>query len=110
MTLTTHVLDTARGQPAAGIAIELYALDGPTPALVARSTTNSDGRTDAPLGDDLPPGTYELIFSTAPYFAQLGVAAFYSDIPLRFRLAGDGARYHVPLLLSPWGYATYRGS
>jgi 5-hydroxyisourate hydrolase len=117
MTLTTHVIDTAAGVPAAGIAIVLYALDGPSSAplgvptrtLLADATTNSGGRTDAPLAESLEAGWYELTFAVAPYFAAQNVAAFYDEITIRFRLEG-GAHYHVPLLLGPWGYSTYRGS
>jgi 5-hydroxyisourate hydrolase len=111
MTLSTHVLDTALGRPAAGIAIDLFALDehgGRT--LLTRATTNADGRTDTPLLTDGAARTYELVFAIGPYFAELGVATFFADIPLRFVIADARARYHVPLLLSPWGYSTYRGS
>lgn len=110
MKLSTHVLDTARGAPAAGIAITLYALDGSARILLAQATTNADGRTDAPLSTTLAAGTYELVFAVAAYFAATASAAFYTDIAIRFTLADDGAAYHVPLLLSPWGYTTYRGS
>ena len=110
MTLSTHVLDTARGVPAPGIAIALYALDGERRILTRQAVTNSDGRTDAPIAADLGAGTYELVFATGAYFARLGVTAFYADIPIRFTVAENGGRYHVPLLLSPWSYATYRGS
>jgi 5-hydroxyisourate hydrolase len=109
MTLTTHVIDTAAGVPAAGIAIVLYAVDGATRTPLGSATTNAGGRTDAPLADSLSPGWYELTFAVAPYFAALKVAAFYDEITIRFRLDG-GAHYHVPLLLGPWGYSTYRGS
>jgi len=109
MTLSTHVLDTARGVPAAGIAVALYVLRGSARALLAQFVTNADGRTDKPIAD-LPPGTYELVFAAGPYFARLGVAAFYDDVPVRFILSANAERCHVPLLLSPWGYSTYRGS
>jgi 5-hydroxyisourate hydrolase len=111
MTLSTHVLDTARGVPAAGVAIALYALDGEARTLIAQAVTNDDGRTDAPLSGDLPTGSYEIVFAVAAYFARVGVRAFYDTIPIRFILeAASSPRYHVPLLLSPWGYSTYRGS
>jgi hydroxyisourate hydrolase len=111
MTLSTHVLDSARGIPAAGIAIALYALDATGRTLLTRAITNGDGRTDAPLATDLGAGTYELNFAVGAYFAQHGVPAFFDDIPVRFRLdASSGGRYHVPLLLAPWSYSTYRGS
>ncbi len=110
MTLSTHVLDTARGCPAADLALALYAVDGAHRTHLASATTNADGRTDAPLAAELGPGSYEIVFATGAYFARLGVAAFYDEIPVRFAIAPGGGRYHVPLLLSPWSYATYRGS
>jgi 5-hydroxyisourate hydrolase len=105
--LTTHVLDTARGRPAAGVAIELARLSGGGRELVATATTNADGRTDAPLGASLDPGWYELEFAVGDYF---GDAAFLDRVPVRFRIADADAHYHVPLLVSPWSYSTYRGS
>ncbi len=110
MTLTTHVLDLARGVPAAGIAVALYAIKGSARALLAQAVTDADGRTAKPLAADLPTGTYELVFAAGPYFAQRRVAAFYDDVPVRFTLSGERDQCHVPLLLSPWGYSTYRGS
>jgi 5-hydroxyisourate hydrolase len=109
MTLSTHVLDTARGTPAEGIAIVLYFLEGERRTLVGQGTTNADGRVDAPLGTALRTGIYELVFSVGLYFDRQGVDCFYEDIPIRFELDRPG-KYHVPLLLSPWGYSTYRGS
>ena len=112
--LTTHVLDTARGVPAAGLRIELYSLDGARRQLADR-LTNSDGRVDAPLleGAAFGPGTYELLFHAGAYLEASGVAVpdrkFLDVIPVRFGIADDG-HYHVPLLLSPYGYSTYRGS
>ena len=108
-TLSTHVLDTARGTPAAGIGVQLYALNGDDRRLVAATETNADGRTGTPLSTSLASGAYELVFDVATYFARTHTAAFFDAIPVRFTVAGDG-RYHVPLLLSPWGYSTYRGS
>jgi 5-hydroxyisourate hydrolase len=110
--LSTHVLDIARGMPASGITICLYALATPAGErhFLAEALTNADGRTDAPLATALPSGTYEITYDVAPYFARFLVDAFYDEIPLRVRLDGAIARYHVPLLLSPWGYSTYRGS
>ena len=107
--LTTHVLDTAQGRPGAGIAIELYRLEGETSSLVASAKTNRDGRTDAPLleGDQLRPGTYQLVFHVGAYFKSQG---FLDVVPIRFLIADAGAHYHVPLLCSPWSYSTYRGS
>jgi len=107
--LTTHVLDTARGKPGAGIAVELYRLENETGTLVAKATTNRDGRTDAPLleGAGLRTGTYQLVFRIGAYFAGEG---FLDVVPIRFEIADAAAHYHVPLLCSPWGYTTYRGS
>jgi 5-hydroxyisourate hydrolase len=102
--LTTHVLDSARGKPGAGIRVELYRLDGDRRELMADTKTNSDGRTDAPLleGAGFTPGTYELVFHVG--------AEFFDRVPVRFRIADAAQHYHVPLLCSPWSYTTYRGS
>jgi 5-hydroxyisourate hydrolase len=109
-TLSTHVLDLARGTPAAGVAIVLYALDGETRTPLGSAITNADGRTDAPLAADLGTGTYELVFAVGAYFARGATASFFEAIPIRFRIDAAEGHYHVPLLLSPWGYSTYRGS
>lgn len=101
--LTTHVLDTARGVPAAGIPVTLRR-DG---QVVALAVTNADGRTDAPLLEALEPGAYELTFAVAEYLAGEG---FLDEVPVRFRVDDPEAHHHVPLLLSPWSYTTYRGS
>jgi len=112
--LTTHVLDTAQGCPAAGVGVELYSLDGER-QLLKRCETNGDGRIDSPLleGDDFEVGTYELVFQAGQYFANttLSVATppFVDEVVLRFGIASD-EHYHVPLLVSPWSYSTYRGS
>lgn len=112
--LTTHVLDTARGRPGSGIPLRLFRLDGDR-IEVAGAVTNADGRTDAPLlaGDDWRPGTYELEFRVGDYFAASGLDVadppFLDLVTLRVGLAKDG-HYHVPLLVSPWSYSTYRGS
>jgi 5-hydroxyisourate hydrolase len=108
--LSTHVLDTSTGRPAAGIALTLFAVDGGSRTLIASSETNDDGRTAAPLAETLARGTYELIFSVGQYFAAQNVAAFYDEITIRFRVDDVSRKYHVPLLLAPWGYSTYRGS
>ena len=115
--LSTHVLDTAHGRPASGIAVTLHRLepDG-SRHLVTRTTTNADGRTDAPLlsGESFSSGTYELAFEVATYFrGAVGVddaMPFLDIVPLRFTIADGEANYHVPLLVSPWSYSTYRGS
>jgi 5-hydroxyisourate hydrolase len=107
--LTTHVLDTAQGRAVAGIRVELFRMDGDTGTLVATATTNRNGRTDAPLleGDQLRAGTYQLVFHVGAYFKAQG---FLDRVPIRFGIADASAHYHVPLLCSPWSYATYRGS
>ncbi|UBV45121.1 hydroxyisourate hydrolase (plasmid) [Deinococcus taeanensis] len=109
--LSTHVLDTARGRPAAGIPVQLR--DSQTGTVLRESVTNADGRTDEPLipRGDLRAGTYELTFHVAPYFAGLSSDPPFLDvITLRFTVADAAAHYHVPLLVSPWSYSTYRGS
>lgn len=110
--LTTHVLDTARGVPAEGLRIELFRLDGDVRELIAEKTTNSDGRTDGPI---LPEnafalGEYELIFHAGGYLTAHGLTTDFLDvIPIRFRMS-EADHYHVPLLLSPFSFSTYRGS
>ena len=112
--LTTHILDTAHGGPAAKVGVRLFAI-GKTRELVASATTNDDGRTPYPLLEDeaLVTGTYELEFDTGPYFRTRGVElanpAFLDTVVVRFAVNGD-EHYHVPLLVSPWSYSTYRGS
>lgn len=113
--LTTHVLDTARGQPASGIKIALYRVSGNSHRKIAEAVTNADGRTDAPLLPEgkFKPGSYELIFFAGDYLRATGQAGsepiFLDAVPIRVGLAED-THYHVPLLLSPHGYSTYRGS
>lgn len=115
--LTTHVLDTAGGRPAPGVRIELFHVtaDGARRAIV-EAITNADGRTDAPMiaAADMAPGTYELVFHVGAYFearhAEVADPPFLDSIPVRFAIADDTAHYHVPLLVAPWGYTTYRGS
>ncbi|MBR0666631.1 hydroxyisourate hydrolase [Roseomonas hellenica] len=108
--LTTHVLDTAAGRPAAGVRIELWRLE-PAPALVAATVTNADGRTGAPLlpAGDFLPGIHELRFFIGDYF-ELPAPRFLDVVPVRVTLAEGQGHYHVPLLCSPWAYSTYRGS
>ena len=113
MGLTTHILDTANGKPAAGVDIRLYAL-GETRNLLASAVTNSDGRTDSALIEgDLITGSYELEFDVGAYFGSHGDALadppFLGTVVIRVTLAA-GQHYHVPLLVSPWSYSTYRGS
>ena len=106
MSLTTHVLDTARGQPAAGVRIELFRLDGDARTPLKTVVTNDDGRTDEPLLTELEATTYELTFAVGEHFGE----GLYDKVPIRFRIEDAGAHYHVPLLVSPWSYSTYRGS
>jgi len=112
--LTTHVLDTATGQPAAGLPLTLLRVEDGVATVVARFHTNEDGRCDAPLlaGDVLQPGMYEIVFQVGAWRAGLGApeVGFYHDIPIRFRVGDPNGHYHVPLILSPFGYSTYRGS
>lgn len=114
--LTTHVLDTARGKPAAGVKIALYRVSGDSHHKIAETVTNADGRTDAPMlqGAAVTPGSYELVFSAGDYLRASGQASgellFLDEIPIRFGVADAKAHYHVPLLISPFAYSTYRGS
>lgn len=114
--LTTHVLDTVHGRPGAGLEIELFRLDGDRRSRIKAVRTNDDGRCDAPLlaGGELTVGVYELVFHVAAYFRAAGVAlpepAFLDAVPIRFGVADPGRHYHVPLLIAPWAYSTYRGS
>jgi 2-oxo-4-hydroxy-4-carboxy-5-ureidoimidazoline decarboxylase len=115
--LSTHVLDTHSGQPAAGIAVELVELSALGESrVVTRAITNADGRTDHPLigGRPVPIGRYELVFSVGKYFAERKVPMsdppFLDQIPLRFSVSEPEGHFHVPLLVTPWSYATYRGS
>jgi 5-hydroxyisourate hydrolase len=114
--LTTHVLDTARGVPAEGVAITLYRITGEGRSRIAGAVTNADGRTDTPIlpKDAFRAGVYELVFTAGAYLDACGVPPesprFLDEIPLRFGISDETAHYHVPLLLSPFGYSTYRGS
>lgn len=121
--LTTHVLDTASGRPASGVSVSLFRVTSERPTLVqegrellAESVTNDDGRLDAPIlsADDFTAGTYELVFEAGAYFRQrmtdLPDPLFVDSVVLRFGIANPDQHYHVPLLVSPWSYSTYRGS
>ena len=114
--LSTHVLDTARGKPAAGVEVSVSILENGSARRLKAAVTNSDGRTDEPLlsGDSLPVGVYELIFSVGAYFLRmgekLGDPPFLDDVAIRFGLSDPRGNYHVPLLIAPHGYSTYRGS
>lgn len=115
--LTTHVLDTTSGRPAAGVEIELFELSAEgVRSLIAHAKTNSDGRTDAPLipASQARVGTFELVFHIGAYFAAKDAARanppFLDLVPIRFGVADASAHYHVPLVATPWSYSTYRGS
>ncbi|OED50806.1 hydroxyisourate hydrolase [Leisingera sp. S232] len=114
--LTTHVLDTARGCPAEGLKIDLYRIDGSARIHLRSLTTNSDGRTDEQIlpAGEFATGTYELLFHAGGYLRATGQAdaepLFLDEVPLRFGMSEADSHYHVPLLLSPYGYSTYRGS
>ena len=105
--LTTHVLDTVRGCPAAGMKIELWSRD--QGSLLKSVITNADGRTETPLlaSEEMSAGNFELVFHVGDYF---GERKFLDQVPVRFTIADATAKYHVPLLVSPWAYSTYRGS
>ncbi|MEO8080231.1 MAG: hydroxyisourate hydrolase [Caldimonas sp.] len=115
--LTTHVLDTAHGCPAAGMRVALFAIDEQGASRALKSLVlNADGRADGPLlaGDEMRAGRYRLVFSVAAYFsargAALAIPPFLDEVPIDFGVADPGQNYHVPLLASPWAYSTYRGS
>jgi 5-hydroxyisourate hydrolase len=114
--LSTHVLDTAHGCPAAGMKIELWSLDGEERTLIITVKTNADGRPDQPLlsAEEMAVGQYEIVFFVGDYFSAKNSALpkirFLDRVPVRFSIADASAGYHVPLLCSPWAYSTYRGS
>jgi 5-hydroxyisourate hydrolase len=114
--LSTHVLDVTRGRPGAGVAIELYAVEGGARTLLRRAVTNNDGRCDGPLldGEEMRRGAYELVFGAGDYFAAHGYALpeprFIDRVTIAFGIAEPSQNYHVPLVVSPWSYSTYRGS
>ena len=114
--LTTHVLDTARGLPASGMTVTLYKLTSDAPKQLAQMTTNADGRTDSPIlpQSEFATGIYELVFEAGAYFNHIGVPVedprFLDVIPIRFGISDVSSHYHVPLLVSPFGFSTYRGS
>jgi 5-hydroxyisourate hydrolase len=114
--LSTHVLDTTRGKPGAGVRLELYAVSAGGRRLLKSEVTNDDGRCTTPLleGDSMRAGQYELVFAAGDYFAAQGVdlpsPRFVDKVTLAFGIADPGQNYHVPLVVTPWSYSTYRGS
>ena len=114
--LSTHILDTVHGGPAADVLIELFSMDSPVPKLLVTARTNPDGRTDAPLLVDaeVKRGRYRLIFYIGEHFKNKGMTLpdppFVDVVPIDFGIADEGGSYHVPLVCSPWTYSTYRGS
>lgn len=110
--ITTHVLDTAAGRPAAGVAVKLEVRSGERWVTLAERATDADGRARDLManGSRLDAGTYRLTFATGPYFAARGQAAFFPEASIVFEIQDATQHYHVPLLLSPFGYSTYRGS
>ncbi len=110
--ISTHVLDTTAGRPGAGIRVDLYRFDAGAREHVKTAVTNQDGRTDEPLlsGEVIAPGVYELIFAAGEYLRAPERPAFLDEIVIRFGVADPTGHYHVPLLFSPYGYTTYRGS
>ncbi len=118
--ITTHVLDTARGAPAAGVPVRLERVSGGEPGEIGRASTDADGRVRDIGPERLRPGTYRLVFGVAEYFAGLDQreqreprdhrGAFFPEVTVTFTADGEAPHYHIPLLLSPFGYATYRGS
>jgi 5-hydroxyisourate hydrolase len=114
--LSTHVLDVTQGKPGAGVEVELYAVEGQGRTLLKSVVTNHDGRCDAPLlqGEEMRAGQYELVFGAGDYFAKQGVELpsprFVDRVIIAFGIADSAQNYHVPLVVSPWAYSTYRGS
>lgn len=115
--LTTHILDTAQGEPATGVTVELFQISlSQNAKLIKTLTTNADGRTAQPLltSNEIAKGTYELRFAMGNYFTQQSATLpdpiFLNIIPIRFSIADTSKHYHIPLLCSPWSYSTYRGS
>ena len=109
--ITTHILDTSIGKPASGVEVKLYECSQASEHLIGQGTTDQDGRVGQLLDSrTLPEGQYKLHFETAAYFKRQEVQSFYPFVNIVFTVSGDGQHYHVPLLLNPFGYSTYRGS
>lgn len=111
-TISSHILDTSRGRPAAGIGVTLEVLNGEEWSVISEAETDQDGRVKADTFSQtqLPAGTYRLTFATGRYFEALNHESFYPEVNVKFKIEGGSAHYHVPLLISPFGYSTYRGS
>lgn len=110
MGISTHILDTTRGRPANGVDVTLEAADGAGWRTIGTGTTDTDGRVKGLMVESPKPGTYRITFHVAPYFDAQGVAAFYPEVSITFLVASGGQHFHVPLLLNPFGFTTYRGS
>jgi 5-hydroxyisourate hydrolase len=108
--ISTHVLDTSRGEPARGVRVCLFYIDGDERKLIATGETDPDGRIAPIFGGELEPATYVLLFSAGAYFKAAGVDTFFDEIPVRFLITQSERKLHIPLLLAPFGYSTYRGS
>jgi|SRR5215469_8482087 len=109
--ITTHVLDTSRGRPAAGVRVELYLRSGHDWQPIGEASTDANGRCQNLVGEKrIETGTYRLLFHASEYYKTLHAETFYSEIPIIFEVRDPNAHYHVPLLLSPYGYSTYRGT
>lgn len=114
--LSTHVLDITQGKPGAGVQVKLYRVDGGEKVLLKADSTNQDGRCEQPLlfGDEVQIGKYELVFGAGDYFAAQGVTVptprFIDEVVIAFGISDSGQNYHVPIVVSPWAYSTYRGS
>jgi 5-hydroxyisourate hydrolase len=114
--LSTHVLDITQGKPGTGVELALYAIEGTQRILLKNAVTNGDGRCDGPLleGDEMKAGKYQLVFAAGDYFARQGVRLaaprFVDEVVIAFGIADASQNYHVPLVVSPWAYSTYRGS
>jgi 5-hydroxyisourate hydrolase len=110
MPLSTHVLDVAHGVPACELAVTLCRVDGDDCVEIVSKKTDADGRIAAPFGGELSAGTYELVFAVGAYYTHHDVETLFGDVAVRIRVSDPKERYHIPLLLSPWSYTTYRGS
>jgi len=108
--ITSHVLDTTAGRPALGVAVRLDRLDGASPTTIASATTDADGRVRDWLPEGVPAGRYQLVFETGPWFRAAGRSTLYPEVVIHFEVESGAPHYHLPLLLAPYSYSTYRGS